>query len=89
MRVTYADTGQVEEYVDIDAELPEDFVEHNAENIKKMDCVSCHNRVSHHFPHTRPGAGRLYGPRRNRTLPIPYFKQNAVAVIERRLPQHG
>jgi nitrate/TMAO reductase-like tetraheme cytochrome c subunit len=41
--------GKVTEYVDVQAGLPADFVEKNQENLRRMDCIDCHNRVSHEF----------------------------------------
>jgi nitrate/TMAO reductase-like tetraheme cytochrome c subunit len=85
VRVTYAETGEVEEFVDVDADLPADFVEHNADKIQTMDCVSCHNRVSHIF--STPDEALNDAMDRGIIDPsIPYFKQNAMAIMERQYP---
>lgn len=85
VRVTYADTGEVDEYVDLEVDLPADFVEMNADNIKTMDCMNCHNRVSHVFP--TPDDALDDAMARGAIDPaIPYFKQNAIAVMERQYP---
>ncbi len=85
VRVNYADSGESEEFIDVDADLPADFVEQNADNIKQMDCTSCHNRVSHQFP--TPSAAIDDSMARGVISPeIPYFKQNALAVFERDYP---
>lgn len=85
VRVHYTDSGESEEFIDVDADLPADFVEQNAENIKKMDCTSCHNRIAHKFP--TPSAALNDSMARGVIDPsIPYFKQNALAVFEREYP---
>ncbi|MCP4169046.1 MAG: hypothetical protein GY759_24575 [Chloroflexi bacterium] len=43
--------GNVTEYFDLEADLPEDLVEQNQEELSRMDCIDCHNRVSHLFEH--------------------------------------
>ena len=85
VQVTYADSGETETFVDIEADLPADFVEHNQENIKSVDCMTCHNRVSHKFQ--TPDDALDDAMARGQISPnIPYFKQNAVAVMERQYP---
>ncbi len=84
VRVTY-DDGEVDEYIDVEANLPDDFVEQNEEHLKIVDCMTCHNRISHLFPTPDSAideamAQRLISP------DIPYFKQNVVAVMEREYP---
>ena len=44
-----AKDGTVTEYFDSEAGLPSDFGVTNAEDLKQMDCVDCHNRISHNF----------------------------------------
>ena len=85
IRVTYVDGGPVDEYVDIDADLPPDFVEQNQDKIKRVDCMTCHNRISHLF---RTPSDALDDALSRGVIPleIPYFKQNAVAVMERQYP---
>ena len=85
VRVTYTDSGQVDEYVDVEANLPPDFVQQNQANIKVIDCMNCHNRDSHMFPSP---SDALDDAMSRGIIPtdIPYFKQNAVAVMERQYP---
>jgi hypothetical protein len=40
--------GSMEEYVDIEAGFNPDSV--NGEELKTMDCITCHNRISHTIP---------------------------------------
>lgn len=85
VRVTYADSGETEVFTDIDTALPADFAEANQERLKTVDCMTCHNRVSHKF--SSPDDMLDDAMSRGIISPaIPYFKQNAVAVIERQYP---
>jgi cytochrome c5 len=47
IRVTN-DDGSMNEYVDIEAGFNPDSV--NGEELKTMDCITCHNRISHTIP---------------------------------------
>ena len=85
VRVTYADTGETVEFFEVVANLPDDFVEKNRDKIETMDCMTCHNRVSHVFPD--PDAALDDAMARGVISPdIPYFKRNAIAVMERQYP---
>jgi hypothetical protein len=85
VRVTFADTGQTEVYRDIETELPADFVEQNSSRLKTVDCITCHNRASHKIQ--SPASVIDEGMSRGVISPeIPYFKQNALAVMERQYP---
>ncbi|MCB0109123.1 MAG: NapC/NirT family cytochrome c [Caldilineaceae bacterium] len=85
VRVTYADSGVTEVFTDIDAELPANFVEENADRMKVVDCMTCHNRISHKFVSPEDALDDALS--RNIVSPaIPYIKQNAVAVMERQYP---
>lgn len=85
VRVTYSDSGEVDEYRDIEADLPDDFVVQNQDKIKTVDCMTCHNRVSHLF--RTPSDAIDDAMARGVISPeIPYFKQNAVAVMQRQYP---
>ena len=88
VKVTYADTGETEIFTDIEADLPADFVEQNQDNVRKMDCVTCHNRNSHEFK-TPDEALDDAMARAVISSEIPYFKQNAVAIMERSYPSMG
>lgn len=85
VRVTYADSGETETFTDIDTALPADFVETNQERLKTVDCMTCHNRVSHKF--VSPDDALDDAMVRGVISPaIPYIKQNAVTVMERQYP---
>jgi nitrate/TMAO reductase-like tetraheme cytochrome c subunit len=85
VRVTYAENGEPDVFVDATANLPADFVEQNQARIKTVDCMTCHNRISHQFP-TPSNALDDAMARGIISAEIPYFKQNAVAVMERQYP---
>lgn len=88
VRVSYADSGEVKEYVDVSADLPDDFVAQNEDRIKTVDCMTCHNRVSHTF--MNPDQALDDAMERGVISPgIPYFKQNAIAVMARTYPSIG
>lgn len=88
VRVTYADTGQVEEFVDVEAGLPDDFAAQNQARLRRVDCMTCHNRNSHNF--RSPDQALDDAMARGVISPsIPYFKQNAMAVMERTYPTIG
>ncbi len=85
VRVTFADTGETEEFVDATANIPADFAVKNQAKIETMDCMTCHNRVSHVFP--SPSAVLDDAMARGAISPeIPYFKKNAIAVMKRQYP---
>ncbi len=84
VRVTNAD-GSTDVYVDVETDLPEDFVEQNEEHMATVDCMTCHNRISHLF-RTPSDAIDNAMARGVISSDIPYFKQNAVAVMDRKYP---
>lgn len=85
VRVTNPDTGETQTFTDTEASLPADFAAQNSDRIKQMDCITCHNRVSHKF--RTPDDAVDDAMSRGLISPtIPYFKQNAVAVMERQYP---
>ncbi|MBK8051190.1 MAG: NapC/NirT family cytochrome c [Anaerolineales bacterium] len=85
VRVTDAATGEVRVYTDSGAGLPADFAEQNSDRIEQMDCVTCHNRNSHKFQ--SPAQTLDESMARGLISPeIPYFKQNALAIMERQYP---
>ncbi len=85
VQVTYADSGRVEQYVDVQADLSPNFVEQNKARIKVVDCMTCHNRESHKFK-TPDEALDDAMERGVISAEVPYFKQNAIAVMERQYP---
>jgi len=85
VRVTYADNGNEDVFVDVEADLPVDFVQTNESLIKTVDCMTCHNRISHVF--NTPEEALDDAMARGLISPeIPYIKKNAIALIERQYP---
>ena len=72
-------------YTDVEKDLPADFAEANKDRIQQMDCMTCHNRNSHEFK--SPDQAIDDAMSRGVISPeIPYFKQNAMAIMEREYP---
>jgi nitrate/TMAO reductase-like tetraheme cytochrome c subunit len=85
VKITYADSGKTEIFIDVETDLPPNFVEQNRDRVRDMDCMTCHNRISHEF--ASPDQALDSAMERGVISPeIPYFKQNAVAIIERQYP---
>lgn len=72
--------GQVTEYFDTEAGLPPDFGTTNAAQLKRMDCIDCHNRISHNFrsPENSMDEALNFG-RIDKS--IPSIKQKGVEVL--------
>lgn len=72
-------------FKDVESDLPADFVEQNGERLKIVDCITCHNRIAHklHFPEVIDDAmsRKIISPE------IPYFKQNALAIMSVNTPR--
>ncbi len=85
VRITYADTGEVKVFTDTEVALPTDFVAQNEAKKKIVDCMTCHNRESHEFESPDQALDDAMS-RGVVSAEIPYFKQNAVAVMERTYP---
>jgi len=41
--------GKVTEYFDVESGISPEFVNQDSENLRRMDCIDCHNRISHQF----------------------------------------
>jgi hypothetical protein len=89
VRVTNAETGESRSTRTRDRSAPR-FCgdDDDQDHLRQMDCVTCHNRNSHEF--MTPDDALDDAMARNVISPeIPYFKQNAMAVIEREYPSMG
>lgn len=85
VKVTYADGSGSDEFVDVTVDLPADFASQNADQIKTVDCAVCHNRVAHPYP--SPSESLDDAMARGLVSPeIPYYKKNALEVMERSYP---
>jgi hypothetical protein len=73
------DDGSVTEYVDLEAQAPVD--EMRAQKLKKVDCITCHNRVSHAIPNPEQMVDTaLYSG----AIPadLPYVRREAVRLLK-------
>ncbi|MCO6449476.1 MAG: NapC/NirT family cytochrome c [Caldilineales bacterium] len=43
--------GRVTEYYDLESDITPEYVAENEQNLRRMDCIDCHNRISHKFEH--------------------------------------
>ncbi|RME82129.1 MAG: hypothetical protein D6775_11705 [Caldilineae bacterium] len=81
------DNGQVTEFFDLEADLPPDFVAQNQDKLHRMDCIDCHNRISHLFRHPDDlvddavAKGRL-----NRS--IPFIRAWAASILKDEFESH-
>ncbi len=85
--VTNPETGETEEFVDVTAELPADFLPQNQQRIQTVDCITCHNRVSHTYPTPATAIDDAMA-RGLIDRSIPYFKRNALAVMAPLYPSY-
>lgn len=85
VRITYADTGKTDVFTDVESDLPLDFVSQNSEKLRTVDCITCHNRIAHKLRSPDQVLDDAMG-RGIISAEIPYFKQNALAVMARQYP---
>ncbi|NOZ26584.1 MAG: hypothetical protein GXP39_00840 [Chloroflexi bacterium] len=81
------DNGEVTEYFDVSVELPPDFVEQNSEKLHRMDCIDCHNRISHKFRSPERALDWALS-RRQIDRTIPYIKRKGVEVLSEPYANH-
>lgn len=72
--------GTVVEYFDVEAGLPPDFGETVSAELRRMDCIDCHNRISHEFrsPDDAMDVALNLG-QIDKT--IPYIKEKGVEIL--------
>ena len=78
VRVTRAD-GSVTEYRNEDYEL--DDSELNGREVRKMDCMDCHNRPAHQFPSPVESVNQALAEERL-AADLPYIKVEAVRALD-------
>lgn len=81
------DEGNVTEYFDVTANLPADFVEKNSDKLRRMDCIDCHNRVSHTFRSPERSMD-LALSRKLIDRSIPFIKKKGVEVLSQPYASH-
>jgi nitrate/TMAO reductase-like tetraheme cytochrome c subunit len=77
IRVTKAD-GTVTEYTDVTANFDASAVKQS--DLKTMDCITCHNRVSHSIPYPDESVDSSLA-RGVISTDIPYIRREAVAAL--------
>jgi len=81
------ENGQVIEYFDVTAALPSDFVARNSDKLRRMDCIDCHNRISHTFRSPERAMDWVLS-RRLIDRNIPYIKAKGVEVLSATYESH-
>lgn len=72
--------GETTEFFDIEAGLPATFGSQVADKLQRMDCIDCHNRISHLF--RSPSDAMDDALARNViSSDIPFIKERGVAVL--------
>ena len=72
------DDGSVTEYTDIEAQLDPATI--NTEDLKEMDCITCHNRITHLIPQPADMVDQLLS-REQISSDIPEIRLKAVEVF--------
>lgn len=85
VRVNEAD-GSVTEYYDIASDLtPEDVA---GQHLERMDCIACHNRITHSMPDPREAVDQALT---KRLLPrdLPDIQAQALAILDHTYENYG
>ncbi|MBE7470327.1 MAG: hypothetical protein DPW09_12935 [Anaerolineae bacterium] len=77
--------GQVVEYLDVEAGLPPDFGREVADKLQRMDCIDCHNRISHLFRSPADAIDQALA-RQQIEATIPAIKEQGVRVLSQQFP---
>ena len=72
--------GEVIEYFDVEAGLPPDFGEQVEDQLRRMDCIDCHTRISHLFRSPSDAMDEALA-RRRIDRDIPEIKKQGVEVL--------
>ena len=79
--------GTITEYYDLESDITPEYVAENEDELHLMDCIDCHNRVSHNFEDPNRlvdeaiAKGKL-------DASIPYIKQQAVSILSGQYDSH-
>ncbi|MCK6624823.1 MAG: NapC/NirT family cytochrome c [Anaerolineae bacterium] len=77
--------GQVVEYLDVEAGLPPDFGREVADKLQRMDCIDCHNRISHLFRSPADAIDQALA-RQQIEATIPAIKEQGIRVLSQQFP---
>lgn len=75
--------GQVIEYLDAEAGLPPDFGQEVQAKLQRMDCIDCHNRISHLFRSPADSMDQVLA-RRQVDSSVPFIKEQGVRVLNQK-----
>lgn len=74
--------GQVTEFFDVEAGLPPDFGKQVGANLQRMDCIDCHNRISHLFRSPADALDQALA-RQQIDSSIPEIKKQSLEILNR------
>jgi nitrate/TMAO reductase-like tetraheme cytochrome c subunit len=72
--------GEVIEYFDTEAGLPANFGQEVKDQLQRMDCIDCHNRISHLFRSPGDAIDRALA-RRQIDQAIPSIKEQGIQIL--------
>lgn len=78
-RTTNRTTGEVREYRSASGEISDTVL--RAGNLRKMDCIDCHNRPSHRYPSPQSGVDNAIALG-DLEATLPYVKREAVKALD-------
>lgn len=79
--------GTVNEYYDVEAGIDTEYVAQNQDRIRLMDCIDCHNRVSHKFPSPEQAMDQAMST--GQISPdIPFIKAWGVDILREQFRSH-
>jgi nitrate/TMAO reductase-like tetraheme cytochrome c subunit len=79
--------GTTREYFDIEAGLDANYVAGHEDELRRMDCIDCHNRVSHTFPSPEQAMDQALST--GQIDPgIPFIKSWGVDILQAQFASH-
>lgn len=79
--------GAVTEFYDLDSDITPEFIAQNEDQLQRMDCTDCHNRISHLFKHP----DRLVDDaiaRKTINPDIPFIRAWAASILKTEFDSH-
>ncbi|NOX60838.1 MAG: hypothetical protein GXP42_02650 [Chloroflexi bacterium] len=81
------ESGEMVEYFDLESDITPEYVAQHEDQLRLMDCIDCHNRVSHQFKHPE----RLVDEALAKGLidrRIPFIRAWAVSILKDQFESH-
>ncbi len=72
--------GAVTEFYDLESDITPEFIAENQDELYRMDCIDCHNRISHLFEHPERAVDEAVSKGRIDS-DIPFIRAWAASVI--------